>query len=146
MKVLFLDVDGVLNRAGFQPTESVGLRSWIEPDLADRLARVLVRTRAQVVLSSDWRIDHSLDDLRVELAAAGLDVPLIGATPELTGRPRWREIEAWMVEHRLAREAVVIVDDSHDMGKLAARFVRVDPTAGLDELAAQAVIALFDRC
>ena len=30
VRVLFLDIDGVLNRHGFHPGESIGLRSWIE--------------------------------------------------------------------------------------------------------------------
>jgi len=144
VRVLFLDVDGVLNRAGFQPDETVGLRSWIEPELARRLCGVLSATRADLVLSSDWRLDSELDELRDELRAAGIDAALIGATPELEGQPRWREIEAWMVEHRVEREAIVIVDDTHDMGKLAARFVRTSPLDGLDEHAARAVVALFE--
>lgn len=55
MRVLFLDVDGVLNRVGFHPGESVGLRSWIEPDLARRLCEVLEASGAGVVLISDRR-------------------------------------------------------------------------------------------
>jgi hypothetical protein len=38
--VLFLDIDGVLNRTGYRPAESEGLRSWIEPELAARSVRV----------------------------------------------------------------------------------------------------------
>jgi len=144
VRVLFLDVDGVLNRTGFQPDESLGLRSWIEPELAERLCDVLRATRAQVVMSSDWRLERELDALRDELRAAGIDAALIGATPELAGQPRWREIEAWMVEHQVDREAVVIVDDGHDMGKLTERFVRTSPLNGLDEQAARAVVALFE--
>ena len=41
MRVLFLDVDGVLNRTGYKPAESRGLVSWIEPELAARLARTV---------------------------------------------------------------------------------------------------------
>lgn len=143
MRVLFLDVDGVLNRTGFRPDETVGLRSWIEPELARRLSDVLLATRASVVMSSDWRLHRELDMLRDELRAAGIEATLIGATPELAGQPRWREIEAWMVEHQVDREAVVIVDDAHDMGKLAERFVRTSPLNGLDAQAAQAVVSLF---
>jgi hypothetical protein len=36
---MFLDVDGVLNRTAFRPAESRGLVSWIEPELAARVAR-----------------------------------------------------------------------------------------------------------
>jgi hypothetical protein len=144
VRVLFLDIDGVLNRTGFQPAETLGLRSWIEPELAVRLCEVLRATNAQIVLASDWRLNRELAELRDELHAAGIDVSLIGATPELEGQPRWREVEAWMVEHNLAREAMAIIDDKYDMGPLSARFVRVSPLNGLDDQAAQAIRALFE--
>jgi hypothetical protein len=145
VRVLFLDIDGVLNRTGFQPAETIGLRSWIEPELAARLCEVLKATDAQIVLASDWRLNRELAELRDELRAAGIDVSLIGATPTLEGQPRWREVEAWMVEHSLDREAVVIIDDRYDMGPLTPRWVRISPLNGLDDQAAQRIRALFER-
>jgi len=144
VRVLFLDIDGVLNRKGFQPQETLGLRSWIEPELAVRLCDVLRATNAQIVLASDWRLNREIQELRDELHAAGIDVSLIGTTPDLTGQPRWREVEAWMVEHNLARDAMAIIDDKYDMGPLSARFVRVSPLNGLDDQAARAIRALFE--
>lgn len=141
-RVLFLDIDGVLNRTGFRPAESVGLRSWIEPELAARLSEVLAASGARVVVSSDWRRGRSRDHLEAELAAAGIACSVIGATPELA-RPRWREIEAWMTEHPSVAESVVIVDDGYDMGDLAARFVRTSPLSGLDDDARSAILKLF---
>lgn len=145
MRVLFLDVDGVLNRTGFHPGTSVGLRSWIEPELAQRLSGVIRATGAEIVLASDWRRGRELPQLRDELGAAGVVGSLIGVTPELGGQPRWREIEAWMTEHTIRAEAVVIVDDGYDMGALAARFVRASPLTGLDEQTATAIVALFEN-
>lgn len=144
MRVLFLDVDGVLNRTGYKPGASAGLRSWIEPELARRLGDVIAATGASVVLSSDWRRGRELSLLREELAAAGVVCTLIDTTPVL-GEVRWREIEAWMTANQLAPEAVVIVDDGYDMGPLAARFVRTSPLNGLDADAARAIVALFER-
>ncbi|HET7503060.1 MAG TPA: HAD domain-containing protein [Kofleriaceae bacterium] len=144
MRVLFLDIDGVLNRTGFQPTETLGLRSWIEPELAARLCEVVKATEAQIVLASDWRLNRELAELRDELRAAGIDVTLIGATPELEGQPRWREVEAWMVQHSLDRDAVVIIDDKYDMGPLNPRWVKVSPVRGLDDQAAQRIRQLFE--
>ncbi len=63
MRVLFLDVDGVLNRTGYHPGTSVGLRSWIEAPLAARLSEVLRVTGAQIVMSSDWRLGRELPQL-----------------------------------------------------------------------------------
>ncbi len=143
MRVLFLDVDGVLNRTGYRPRESHGLRSWIEPELAERLNHVLRTLSADVVMSSDWRLHRTEAELGDELAAAGITCTLRGTTPVLPDAPRWREIEAWMTEHTLAPSEMVIVDDMFDMGDLAARFVRTSALAGLDDAAASSLIALF---
>lgn len=143
MYILFLDIDGVLNRAGFQPEDTLDLVGWIEPELAARLDRVARELGAELVLSSDWRIRHSVDHLRGQLARAGIAAPLRDATTVLAGQPRWREIEAWMVEHRIDRDNIAIVDDARTMGPLARRHVRVDSRVGFDDAAAAATRALF---
>lgn len=143
MRVLFLDVDGVLNRTGFHPGTSFGLRSWIETELADRLCDVIRTTGAEIVLSSDWRIGRELEALRDELRAAGIDGTLTGVTPVLERQERWREIDAWIRANGVSLAHIAIIDDSFDMGPLSARFVRTSPLAGLDEAAAHALVALF---
>jgi hypothetical protein len=140
--VLFLDVDGVLNRTGYRPGTSLGLRSWIEPELAQRLCEVVRATGASIVLSSDWRRDRELTHLSDELRAAGIDAPVHDVTPVL-GTSRWTEIQHWMTSRHVAPESVAIVDDGFDMGPLAARFVRCSPLTGLDAMAAAALIALL---
>jgi hypothetical protein len=121
----------------------MGLRSWIEPELARRLSEVLRAIGADIVMSSDWRLNRTLEQLRGELRAATIDGTLVDVTPELAGQPRWREIEAWLRANDVAHEAAVIIDDIYDMGDLAARFVRASPLTGLDEAAARAIHALF---
>jgi hypothetical protein len=142
VRVLFLDVDGVLNRTGYHPGTSLGLRSWIEAELATRLNEVLHVTGAQIVMSSDWRVGRALSQLREELAAAGIAAPLIGATPTMGGA-RWQQIQAWMEANQLAAQDIVVVDDGYDMGPLASRFVRTSPLNGLDQQAADAIVALY---
>lgn len=142
VRVLFLDIDGVLNRTGYRPAQSLGLRSWIEPELADRLSWLLRTIGAAIVLASDWRRGRDLRLLAAELDAAGVIGTLIDATPELAGE-RWTEIAAWMAAHGVMPDDVAIVDDGFDMGALAARFVRISPLNGLDHDAAHAVAALF---
>lgn len=141
MRVVFLDVDGVLNRQGFRPAESRGLVSWIEPELAARLAREVTALDARVVLASDWRIGRTVEALREALGAHGL--PLHDVTPSACGGGRWREIAAWLAAHDCAAEQAAIVDDAFDMGELAARHVRCTPLAGFDESAAAQLRALF---
>lgn len=144
MRVLFLDIDGVLNRTGFFPQATVGMRSWIEPELAARLVAILETIDAKIVLSTSWRIDSSLDELRAELHASGIDGSwLLDMTPDLPDDERWPEIDAWMKQHAIAPADAVILEDFYEMGPLTARTVMTDPDHGLDEAAASAIVALF---
>ena len=144
MTTLFLDVDGVLNRTGYRPAASTGLASWIEVELGARLERLIEAVGARVVMCSDWRVGRTLAQLNAELRDAGLAVALHGVTPVLGGAARWREIAAWMAEHGVAAHEIVILDDEHDMGELAARHIRISPLRGLDDDAVAAARALFE--
>jgi HAD domain in Swiss Army Knife RNA repair proteins len=144
VRVLFLDVDGVLNRTGFRPEASTGLSSWIEAELGSRLQGLVGTLRANVVLCSDWRVSRTLEQLNAELHKAGVTIALHGVTPVIAGAARWREIAAWMSEHQVAARDIVIIDDERDMGALATRHVRISPLCGLDEDSAGAVRALFE--
>ena len=139
--VVFLDVDGVLNRAGYRPDTSVGLSSWIEAELGARLTALVCATGAVVVMSSSWRLGRSLEALRAELRTAGVDVPLVDVTPDRPGQPRWVEIDAWCSASQPTRFA--IIDDEPDMGPLAPYHVRTRMLTGLDAAAADAARALL---
>jgi HAD domain in Swiss Army Knife RNA repair proteins len=55
MKIIFSDIDGVLNCSG---TPNPRKFPYIaEPKLVARLHTVLERTEAQIVLTSTWRYD-----------------------------------------------------------------------------------------
>ncbi|HRC57323.1 MAG TPA: HAD domain-containing protein [Kofleriaceae bacterium] len=142
MPVVFLDVDGVLNRVGYCPERSEGLRDWIEPDLAQQLDRAVRDIDGQLVLSSDWRRGRELEVLREELRAAGIEAPLIDVTPVLE-TARWQEIIAWCDARHCSLGQIAVIDDRMDMGPLAQRFVRTSPLCGFDAAAAAALRALF---
>ena len=141
VRVVFLDVDGVLNRAGFRPVESRGLVSWIEPELAARFAQAAMKLGARVVLASDWRIGRTLAALRETFATHGIAIHDV--TPSACGGGRWREIAAWLAANGVDATAAAIVDDAFDMGELAARHVCVTPLRGFDDGAAETLLALF---
>jgi hypothetical protein len=73
------DVRTSPERTGYRPVESLGLRSWIEPELTERLSRLLRTIDASIVLISDWRRDRDLAHLADELRSAGIDGRLPGA-------------------------------------------------------------------
>jgi hypothetical protein len=143
-KVLFLDVDGVLNR--HRPVGDDGRliwENWVHPELMARLNRIIDATGAVVVMSSTWRIGKRLADLRGGLGGVGFSGRLIGATP--TGRCSWHEgmpcsaghrgaeIAHWLSEHQGRVGNFVILDDESDMGRLREHLVQVDWQSGLSD-------------
>jgi len=130
VKVLFLDIDGVLDSVrsaiafGGYPTglEDIGA---FDPIAIRLLQRLCDASGAQVVLSSAWR---TFVDFRAVGAAFGL--PVIDQTPLLLGQ-RGDEIHAWLCEHPQV-EQYAIVDDNDDM--LPGQMSRFVQTCGFDGL------------
>ena len=117
MKVVFLDIDGVLNShrtavafGGIPHTTARNGRAGLD-EVAIRLIGGIVRASgAKVVLSSTWR-KHN-DWLGYGPA---LDLPIIDRTPSLCGN-RGTEIAHWLAE-RAEVECYAIIDDDSDMLK-----------------------------
>jgi hypothetical protein len=105
MKVVFLDIDGVLNtRQTHNPRK---LPYIVDKALVRRLKRLLTRTAAKVVLTTTWRYDPAgLFSVR------RYGIPFIGSTPDFPELPRREEIRAWLKKHpRVTRYAVLDDDD-----------------------------------
>ena len=56
MKLLFLDVDGVLNNATTKAGAPSGC-TGIEDKLVKNLAKIIEQTQAKIILTSDWKIE-----------------------------------------------------------------------------------------
>jgi len=114
MKVVFLDLDGVINSQrsaiafGGYPHLIDEHRGMFD-EVAVKLISGIVKTAAaKVVLSSSWR--HG-DDWQTIGPALG--VPIIDRTPSLLGA-RGGEIKHWLDRHAEV-ECYAIVDDDPDM-------------------------------
>lgn len=132
MKVIFWDVDGVLNYPSIWGAWSkLGWSEAICPILVARAYELVKETGAKCVLSSTWRLsgyERTLECLEQRGWPTAKD-DFIGATPHL-GMARGCEIGEWLVSHPDV-ETFVIVDDSSDMTTHMRRLVRTDPTQGL---------------
>jgi hypothetical protein len=121
-KVVFLDVDGVLNsqeavNAGrtSQNSKLTGNDWWanlIDPMAVQRLNRLLEQTGAKVVVTSTWRINAGVRWLQAVLEQRGFQGEVVSVTPRLHGLPRKEEIEAWLQIMRPT--AYVVLDDDTD--------------------------------
>lgn len=130
MKVLFLDIDGVLNSTrtcvahGGYPHDFTEMRAF------DRVAIKLLQRMCdsagvQVVLSSAWRITHSAKE-----AADALGLPIIDVTPNL-GTKRGEEIAAWLAKHPEVTDYAIVDDDSDMLPGQMHRFVHTSGHEGL---------------
>jgi hypothetical protein len=122
-RILFLDVDGVLNHEGMpEPDGEPPLYGApLCRDCIRRLSDVCDQTGARIVVSSSWRLNpDSMRDLRAALGGR-----IIGATPARNVGARHKEIEEWIVQ---AREPIdgVVVDDDTDAEVALMPFVRTD--------------------
>lgn len=140
MKVVFLDMDGVLNSDayfkahGARPDEdvppsrdewraTVGTDEWwismVDPEAVRRLNRVVHGSGAKVVVSSSWRYHCDPETMQRVLDARGFEGEVVGRTPLTPEMPegmrdlgRGPEIEVWLAKNKhLDIEAFVILDD-----------------------------------
>jgi hypothetical protein len=95
MKVVFLDIDGVLNhgnsRSAPLATAAEPLPLPIAPECMARLNRLIAETGAKIVISSSWRLFARWQDLGPALIRQGLIAEVIGGTPDLVNDDVWLE-------------------------------------------------------
>ena len=151
-KLIFLDVDGVLNCQSDWTGPNEDSFATLDPAKCDRLARIVRETGATVVLSSTWRLfpGPALDKLNAWLLERG--VTIHSRTQDLTGEfghsmIRGHEIARWMEDNatKFPNPRFVILDDDSDMNKdQLPFFVHTSFKTGLTEALAEQAIAILN--
>jgi hypothetical protein len=130
MKVIFLDVDGVLNSV-----KTVWDNESLETDLIHNLSDIVKETGAKIILTSSWRmspsaLSHLMDALMwFDLSISGCTQEGVymrdfehtrfeGITPtrryldsDVFTYDRGAEIAMWLLQHDFDVEKFVILDD-----------------------------------
>jgi hypothetical protein len=121
--IVFLDIDGVLNSHDYvKRGGSLSCRNdGIDPQAVTQLQRIIDETDCSIVLSSTWRLIHSLSHMRSRLYCAGAKhpVPLRDKTPDLSPRggqveryQRGLEVNAWINNIGFEGKFVCLDDDA----------------------------------
>lgn len=144
MKIIFLDIDGVLNHRQFLiEAERVDA---VSDECIARLNRIIEATGAKCVLSSTWRVMFPLEEILNDfLIPGGFKGEIVGKTPpaKFSYRPRGNEIQEWLDDHPEVTK-FVILDDEEDMLHLENRLIRTSFEDGglLDEHVEEAISML----
>lgn len=153
-RILFLDFDGVLNSVGFytarqqRPPISMprNRHDDLDPEALARLKRIMEAVPdANIVVSSTWRLNTPVSDLRALLSPFGIDPKrIIDKTPRFPGEIRGKEVAAWLAYRPDDDTRFVILDDDRDMGDLMPHLVKTDCNHGLTDALADEVIRRFN--
>lgn len=161
MKIVFLDVDGVLNSektcdywheltgengfGGFfhadkEPLEKSDTK-WGE-DLVARIRRIVNTTEAKIVMSSTWRKYYSIEKFKEMFQLYGWDAPVIDKTP--SGRDRGSEINVWLKNNPV--ENYVIIDDVDQfLVEQRPHYVQTDIMTGITETNVEKAIKILNN-
>lgn len=153
MRLLFLDIDGVLNSKNWQsslPAEELSDRiqtkDLFDPKAVSRVNTIIAATQADVVISSTWRLVLEWEKLVGLLQKNKLGGNIIGRTPcKMSNYNRGIEIK-WFLDGLVEQEGydpgtgkeltlggMVILDDGGDMFSLNHRLVRTSWDWGIQD-------------
>lgn len=136
MKVIFLDIDGVLNSAVYdrQRTEKDGN---IDKTRLALVKELVDKTEAKIVLSSSWRnhweknadeCDEVGKEIVSDFASAGLEI--YGKTPKVGYLERSEEIRMWLNENPVVEGFVIFDDNGYGWGDLSDNFIQTNYRIG----------------
>lgn len=140
MKIIFLDIDGVLNSRAYDRKRNWNEQTDIDETRLPLVKKIVDETGAKIVLSSTWREHWDKDSEKCDndgvyiiktFAKFGLEIydktPNIGLYAE-----RYNEINTWLDNVQEVIESFVIIDDyRYGWKELADNFVKTNPNFGL---------------
>lgn len=174
MKVIFLDIDGVLNSETWyqwrqycyhngkqneiydttiQPIEEtnskfIWMQSEIDPRLVANLNKIIRETDCEIVLSSSWRSSSETENafLNNVLKSKGLIKPFVYVTGYAQSGSRGDDIQEWLNKCQDIESYCIIDDDIFDMlDSQLNNLVHTDFYYGLTSANADAVIKILNR-
>lgn len=140
MKVIFLDIDGVLNSYAYDSKREWNGQTNIDETRLPLVKKIVDATEAKIVLTSSWR-EHwdkrndncNEDGIYINKTFAKFGLQVYDKTPDLGySLDRPEEIKAWLQSATEDIESFVFIDDyRYGWGNLTDNFVKTNPVFGL---------------
>ena len=151
MKVLFLDVDGVLNSVAFfsarPPRPNASPRNDIDSAALHRLCDTIKRAGCPVVISSSWRTgEPHLSAITNALAEHGVEVFGVTGTESYKRGlcVRGVEVQCWLDDHPEVDRYVIVDDDSDFVSHQRPWFIQTCQSVGLTDADCLNIERLFE--
>ena len=150
MKVIFLDVDGVINLNYWLQShqKEISYGTLIDKEKIELVAKIVHKTGAELVMHSGWRFwfDNDMQPIRKEaqnlidlLLESGLSI--YAMTPDLTteeirktkmfSKVKASEIFLWLKQNPNIDKWIVLDDIDLHNDELAIRQIRTNPEIGI---------------
>lgn len=147
-KILFLDIDGVLNTDRQQwycqmnsiaPVDKFGYA--FDSKAVENLATILEETGAEIVISSSWKF-LGLQTLQIMWKDRNMLGTILDITPD--GDNKGLKIDEWLLKHEGQVSGYAIIDDENDMQpEQQGHFVQTNPQFGITLKDAERVITIL---
>ena len=164
-KVLFLDIDGVLNTKWWytqmdrnSPRDQYGYA--FDSKAVANLKRIVEETGAGIVISSSWK-SLGFSELEEMWTDRGLPGKLIGVTPNSVSDEllleadidsielfhiRGEEIKEWLTKHGKNVSNYAIIDDmDYMLPEQQSHFVQTNPEVGITKEDAEKAIKIINK-
>jgi len=150
-KVLFLDIDGVLNSEEWyisllnNKIEPIFPDKHINPKQVTLVNKIINQTNATVILSSSWRIFRSVEEMNILLKRKGATFLITDLTPILSTGCRGDEIALWIEKSANSIESFCILDDDSDMSNLSSNLIQTSWQFGITEKHVNLAIKMLNK-
>jgi hypothetical protein len=157
MRIIFLDIDGVLNCELFYKNWPTGtyIESQICKERISWLNDLCKDVGAKVVISSTWRMGRTVEELKEVFVGVGATFEIIDKTPVFKdgGHCRGNEIYEWIkrnqqfteLPHYDYKDYVIIDDDSDMLLGQREHFFQVDNYSGLTPTTCYKIARFFGQ-
>lgn len=153
MKVIFLDIDGVLNHEQhykwlMETDEPTTLQrtypySEFNPKSCQLLNEIINETGTEIVVSSSWRLDG---ENRLNSLFKHFGLPKIYSITPCLNTDRGIEIDAWLAVHSEVDRYIILDDDTDMLPEQVPFFIKTNPYgSGLDEDVKERAIQILKK-
>ena len=151
-KIIFLDIDGVLNTEHYQGLLQYQGKPWqdeygafFDPKAVKQLKRIIDATDADIVVESSWKY-LGLDAMKELWKVRNLPGTIIDITPSLLGKNKGVEIASWLSKYAKQDIRYVIIDDEYViLDSQLPHFILTNPYEGITEEQVNRAISMLNE-